>query len=444
MKSYSEDPGHYKALISKINTEIDFPGYLGAMGYRLIKRSAGSSEFEKDGDRIVLQTKRIPVTYFNRSDSLDKGRFFTFLKRRSDNFYEAVRQGLDSIERSYEIVGPTAVKKRPAPTQSLEEKYHIGPLSRWDYLIKERSLDQATFQSEAFKGRIFNAFHVNDNKGRIANIAVPKYGVDGIVKNYTLYNRPYTDRRDGKTKKFRLFLNERYQYLFVSNPDIKAQKIVCFESAFDALAYHELHKRPNCFYISLSGHIDDRKLDQLFQWKALVDPHDNLPLHLGFDSDMEGMRYDLRLLSAWMKRKSKDVFMEVVWKRPVAEIRLNYRSGQHGQMERDSERLNARIAERFQGHPLGMKKALCFKDKVIWEMDLQRILDMGDNTLISRAYWKTAVRALSGLCTGNKIHMAKPKMGKDWNDELILVKKKCVRWPRQKSKRWSKVLQENK
>lgn len=380
-------------------------------------------ELIKDGDRIVLQTKRSPVTYFNRSDSVDKGQFFKFLLQRSPNFYDAIRSGLESIDRSYAHLGPIREKPGVRRAISLEERYHIGPLTHSNYLTHERGFDQATLDSKAFRGRLFNAFHINDNQSRIANVAVPKYGLDGMVKNYTLYNRPYRDRRDGKMKKFRLLLNERYEYLFVSDPGLKAERIVCFESAFDAMAYHELHGGPDCFYVSLSGHIDERKLDQFFQWEQVVDRNRDLPLHLGFDHDLEGMRYDLKLLSAWLNRKSETVHMDVSWKRPVSIVRLNYISYPLERMERDTTRLNAMVEGMFHGFPKGMKKAICFRDKVIWELDLEKILGLGGASNISRAYWKTVVDGLSQLYADGKVTMDKSPSQKDWNEELVQVKK---------------------
>ena len=241
MINYSEDPLHYKKLIAQINEEVDFSGYLNAQGYQLLKKSTGSQEFKKNDERIVLQTKSHPVTYFNRNDGSDKGRFFKFIHMRFGNFYEAIKSGLEAIKRTYPVANTDTHRKSVKTFKSLEERYNINPLTKPIYLTEVRHLSLATLRSDAFKGRIFNAFHINDNRGRIANVALPKYGTDGNIKNYTLYNRPYRDRKDGKIKKFRLFLNERYEYLFVSNPEVKADKVVCVESGFDALAYHELH-----------------------------------------------------------------------------------------------------------------------------------------------------------------------------------------------------------
>jgi hypothetical protein len=421
MINYSQNPLHYKQLIAQINEEIDFSGYLNAQGYRLLKKSTGSQEFKKNDERIVLQTKRQPVTYFNRNDGSDKGRFFKFMHIRSANFYEAIKSGLAAIERSYPAANIHAPQNTTKKLINLEERYNIQPLTKSVYLTEGRNLSLATLRSEAFKDRIFNAFHIRDNQGRIANIALPKYGMDGSIKNYTLYNRPYRDSKDGKIKKFRLFLNERYEYLFVSNPEIKAEKVVCVESGFDAMAYHELHGLPKAFYISMSGHIDNRKLEQFFQWNALVNGSDSLPIHLAFDHDIEGMRYDLMLLSACINRRSDRVFMVLDWKRPIMQIKLNYESKSLTEMERDVDFINKKMARGPEGMAKVLERAICFKDKVVWELDFDKIQRFPH---LSRDYWKKVISIFSVSFAMNGIKMDKSPIRNDWNDELISVKKK--------------------
>lgn len=421
MINYSQDPLHYKRLIAQINEDIDFSGYLNAQGYQLIKKSTGSQEFKKNDERIVLQIKRQPVTYFNRNDSSDKGRFFKFLHMRSANFYEAIKSGLGAIGQSYPAANIHTPQKSIKNFISLEERYNIQPLTKSVYLTEGRNLSPATLRSEAFKDRIFNAFHINDDQGHIANIALPKYGMDGSIKNYTLYNRPYRDSKDGKIKKFRLFLNERYEYLFVSNPIVKAEKVVCAESGFDAMAYHELHGLPKTFYISMSGHIDNRKLEQFFQWTTLVGGATNLPIHLAFDHDIEGLRYDFMVLSACINRWSDRVFMELDWKRPIMQIKLNYEPKSLTEMERDVDFINKQIASGPEEMGKVLEKAICFKDKVVWELNLVKIQGF---THLSRDYWKKIIGTLSECFAKDSIRMDKSPTCNDWNDELISVKKK--------------------
>ena len=139
--SYKDNPGHYKQLISTINEEVDFASYLIHLGYKLLKKSAGSMEFVNDSDRIVLTTSRSPVTYFNRNDSSDKGRFFKYLNNRESNFYETVKKGLDIIKRSHEYEN-IQVAKKSTTKKTLEENYNIVPLSNPIYLTKERLIDK--------------------------------------------------------------------------------------------------------------------------------------------------------------------------------------------------------------------------------------------------------------------------------------------------------------
>ena len=95
--------------------------------------------------------------------------------------------------------------------------------------------------------------------------------------------------------------------------------------------------------------IDDRKLEQFFQWNTLVGGATNLPIHLAFDHDIEGMRYDLMVVRSWINRRSDRVFMELDWKRPNMQIKLNYHSGSLAEMERDADFINKQIASGPEG-----------------------------------------------------------------------------------------------
>ena len=270
--SYKEDPEHYKRLIGKINREVDFAGHLLGIGYRLLKKSAGSMEFVKDGDRIVLMTSRDPISYFNRNDSEDKGLFFTFIRKREDNFYRAIEQGLEIIDRVHEQVAESPkVTKKKGRKRSLEENYNITPLRNAIYLTKERGIAMETLTSDPFRGRIFNAFHHNDHGGKIANVAFPKFDIEGTPKNYILYNRPYRDRHTGEFKKFRLVLNRKDHFLFSSNPPKEGVgRIIFGESGIDLLSFHELKGKKGDLYISFGGNIYDKKLDFFYE---LIGPY---------------------------------------------------------------------------------------------------------------------------------------------------------------------------
>ena len=130
-KSYSENPAHYKRLIAQINTEADFPAYLQQLGYRLLKKSAGSLEFGNGADRIVLNIARNPVTYFNRNDSTDKGLFFKFIRKQNGDFYRTVKAGLEIIDRTYAFDETTFQNRtEQVPIEIIARKLRYRPIAK--------------------------------------------------------------------------------------------------------------------------------------------------------------------------------------------------------------------------------------------------------------------------------------------------------------------------
>ena len=191
MKNYADNRMHYRMLISKINQEVDFSGYLHVKGYALLKSSVGSKEYGKDQERIVLNTKRNPVSYFNRNDTQDKGWFFSYLLQRSTNFYTAITLGLEAINASHYSEVKTNHVLRAKKSTNLEAKFLIEPLKRWNYIIKERGLSLKTLESEAFNNKVLNGIYDYTKGNQITNIALPLTDTEGNIKNYILFNKPY-------------------------------------------------------------------------------------------------------------------------------------------------------------------------------------------------------------------------------------------------------------
>ena len=102
-------------------------------------------------------------------------------------------------------------------------------------------------------------------------------------------------------------------------------------------------------------------------------------------------------------------------------LKLNYLSKSIAIMERDTDYINERISRGSHGMPEGLQKAVCYRDKVLWELDLERIVSLPQH---SRTYWRLAVEALSQCFAQGILKMDKCPTMKDWNEELISVKKK--------------------
>ena len=420
--SYKEDPEHYKRLIGKINGEVDFEGHLLRTGHVLLKKSAGSMEFAKEGDRIVLMTSRDPISYFNRNDSEDKGLFFSFLRNREKNFYRAVEQGLEIIDSAHEHVAQNAkVPQKRGRTRSLEENYNIVPMRNPIYLTKERGIAMETLASDPFRGRIFNAFHHNDNGGKIANVAFPKFDIGGTPRNYILYNRPYRDRHTGESKKFRLVLNGKDHFLFSSNPPKEGtQRIVFGESGVDLLSFHELEGKKGDLYISFGGNVYTEKLDFFYELITPFLSRKGIQLVSIFDNDATGHRFDIQVFTKLINGMAKGVYVENWINRERVSMNIHYHKDRRGQMAHDARTIEDSVGNAF---PKGQGfKTLLFSDKLALEFSISE----SRSTTILDPQMAKALRAflttLGGLYLPVRAKIMK-SMGKDWNDDLKSSKK---------------------
>lgn len=423
--SYKENPEYYKRLISKINEEVDFASHLIHLGYRLFKKSAGSIEFIDDKDRIVLITSRSPVSYFNRNDSEDKGLFFKFLRKRKHNFYETIKLGLEIINRSYDLdIETKKIPKKSLKRKSLEENYNIVSLSNPVYLTKERAIDIKTIHSDFFKGRIFNAFHFSDNGGKIANVAFPKFNVNGKPQNYIIYNKPYKERNTGKLKKFRLVLNKKDHYLFHSNlPERGTKRIVFGESGIDLLSFNELNGKEGDFYISFGGNIYKEKLDFFYQLIAPIISQNNIELVSILDNDIAGFEYDIKVFTKVINELSFGIYFENSFKQGDITIKIHYNQNMRMHLASDSKFIEKVLRSNLPNNTNDYMKNVVFSDKLILEFSIPELMKLEDNSLKNTNALQQLILALNELYLPIPANILKSK-GKDWNEDLKNSKKK--------------------
>lgn len=422
--NYKDNPEYYKQLIAKINEGANFPIYLHQNGYVMIKQSAGSMEFKSDEDRIVLQTSRSPITYFNRNDSVDKGLFFKYLLQRSPNFYVAVQNGLEIISQKHEVKTIDLKTEKPKRSAiSLEENYKIVPLRNATYLRKDRKLSNETINDPLFKGRIFNAYHIRDNGGKIANIAFPKYDLENNPKNYILYNKPYRGKADNKIKKFRLVLNQKDQLLFYSKPIDSPGRVIFGESGTDLLSYHELHGKPNNLYISFGGNTYREKLQFFVQ---LIEPYlktKTVDLVSIMDNDTSGHEFDLKVFAAVINHYSRSVYIESSIRRDVVNLHIHYTKGVRNLISEHRDLLHKSVtSDMKRDHPISnLVKCVVFSDKLLLEFPLKETIDAKHIEQKGSAF-HSLLKTVNSLYLPFKTSMHKSQ-GKDWNDDLREFKK---------------------
>lgn len=422
---YKGNEDHYKSLINKINDEVNFSGYLVTEGYKLKKKSASYLEFESDKDKIVLKTSVRPNTYFNRNDSQDNGLFFNFLSKRSKNFYTNIKVGLEIINRAYEMSTLEIIKPRNTSNKSLEENYNITEeLIQNRYLVKDRLISEKILNSNLFKGRILNAYHINQNKSSIPNIAFPMYDSNNTIKNYRLYNKEYYSKNSGKMEKFRIVLNSKNaNYLFYSNPNIpKIKTFYIGENEIDALSYFELKKDNEALYLSLGGALSKEKKENLLSiYSNISKEHKNINLVSITDNDAAGLHFDLELSAYLISNQNNNNYVEYKKNNPGFDFIINYHSNTN-EISKDFNdlkiNLNPTIIKLKESH-LDMKLIL-FKDKIKWTINNNKKLSLNNDLK------KNIIEALSIINKkynpiSFKIHKSETK---DWNEDLKKKKDK--------------------
>jgi hypothetical protein len=422
--NYLDDPEYYKRLISKINSEVNFPMYLHQNGYKLIKKSAGSMEFKNDKDRIVLQMAREPVTYFNRNDSQDKGLFFMYLLKRNINFYKAVQAGLEIVNGlGYMENTPMKVRSSKVVRKSLEENFNIVPLRNSHYLRQQRCISKTTINDPLFQGRLLNAYSIRDKSNKNANIAFPKYDLNDHPQNYILYNKSFRSIRENRIKKFRLVLNQKDHFLFYSNPIKHPSKIIVAESGIDLLSYHELHGGPDNFYVSFSGNVYQKKLEFFGQLTEDYLKSNGVSLVSIMDNDIKGFEFDLKLFTNLINRFNPNVYLESSYSHGNVSLSINNTSEVGVQLTNPITLLEEKLSSLlgWDKPMLRSVKWVRYKDKIVLKFSLPEIIN---NNLVDgeKNLFKILLQTISELYLPFKATIHKSK-GKDWNDDLRDSKK---------------------
>lgn len=410
---YAEHIDYYRDCIAHINSVIDFPGYLHRNGYQLIAKSAASMEFNKDGERLVLNTQRNPMSYFNRHDSLDKGRFFTYLRKRSETFYKAISWGLDLSGEHLHLPAIQPTKRIPqTKTTNLSDRYRIVPLKNAEYLTKDRCISESTLQDPLFKNRIFNALYDLKRGGTITNSAFPKLDEHGTIQNYVLYNRPYKTKPNKPPQKFQVVLNSKDHYLFHSQfPKGNRLHIVLGESAIDLLSYHELYGTHQNWYISFGGQVYPKKIDSFIKLLDGQQHRKSIDLVSIMDHDLQGARYDLDIFSSLINHSQTKVHIENTYEkhRWTVHIRYTHEELTHQQSHYESLTKTLKAYDTYDA-------CIQLKDSLLISVE---VIDPKTDTLKSnrlkllRALTLTLTELYGKIPVG--IHKSKHK---DWNEDL--------------------------
>lgn len=159
----------------------------------------------------------------------------------------------------------------------------------FDPFFKDRGIDQYTLHT--FKDHFFLTSKKEENKFSYRNLSFPLTipGKEGVVG---LEERGRPDK-EGKTYKGKAAGSNGSEGLWIVNlankPLDKANKVLWFESAYDAMAYYQLHRdnpqMTEAVYVSTGGSPTEN------QFKGVLSQTGNAIHHLCFDNDDAGRTF---------------------------------------------------------------------------------------------------------------------------------------------------------
>jgi len=275
---------------------IDFVNFVLSNGYKILESKDSKnwrvvySEFYADQLIIHRYVDSGFYFYFNIYDSGDKGTIIDFLKNRNKFNLGQVRVFL----RKYEP-NSNQVYKGQKPLKKFN--YIKSALSDLSYLLF-RGLNDQTINHAAFKNKVLNniVFDI-EKKIEYINIAFPLLDennlIIGLEQRNTVYNQITKNDWDYKNI-------EGAKGLWVSNPTIGEEggsidNLFIFESAIDAMSYHQLYNEvgSNNIYVSTAGSFSEKQLNILQKLIYKIQPK---IVCLGNDNDLAGIRFNINYL----------------------------------------------------------------------------------------------------------------------------------------------------
>ncbi|WNJ21571.1 toprim domain-containing protein [Pontibacter sp. G13] len=274
-------------LYQWIKQHIDLAQYAQQVyGYQLDKsRSSKNSKVlihPSESHRIVVSRREQNghFCYFNPMDEQDKGTIVDFLVYREGSWDKVVDKLSNLSDTSQAVQYPVFPEEELDPDEE-----QVESLSHRDFL-HDRGLSDRTLDHPWFAGRILTHKRLIDDKTMV-NTAFPLFGLKQPM-GYELKNHGFHGYSTGSKK-------SRACWMSMTPPADSIYDLFLFESAIDALSYHQLHPPMEDHfrqYMSFGGQISDGQITLL---QTLVDRHPPQRIFLCMDRDNSGQFYALSI-----------------------------------------------------------------------------------------------------------------------------------------------------
>lgn len=235
----------------------------------------------------------------------DKGDIFKFLQYRHNKSMYQLARGLDryirqtkneDLEKYRDSIGYGEVIKSERSESNIAVKAELlknisGEKIDTAYL-ESRGLDKQTILNPKFNNKIFTGVYDDQARAeRVKNTIFPLFNEKG--ENVGLERRNNSSYHDKKIR------GHKSEGLWISdfNKERPVDGVYIGESPIDVMSYHEMKadKMANNIYLATMGSMSQTQLDLV---NKFVDYYK--PKHLGTltDNDVQGYRYDLKVLDA--------------------------------------------------------------------------------------------------------------------------------------------------
>lgn len=157
----------------------------------------------------------------------------------------------------------------------------IKPFTDRSFLYS-RGINDVAIDSPAFKGRIFNMHDRGFN-----NTAFPYFSNGSTeISGFEIRNHNFEGQLKG---------SNRMHSIGISNMPEKTRKIFLTEGGIDAISHYQLQPTNDTLYVYFGGNLSHHQLYSLSQTKLKLGGGDETELILGFDKDLKGEEYRLKL-----------------------------------------------------------------------------------------------------------------------------------------------------
>lgn len=432
----------------QLKQEIKLVDYALYLGYRLDKKKSSTGWVkmvqESTGDKILVgigKGKEGEDLYKSIIDERnDNGDILSFCGNRIESgafkfdkkqgFYKAFLElnRILGISITSEFKAKVSEKdkfmEKKNVLSSLQEFNHV-PLKDKSFFLNERYISEKTLDDPLFKNRLFNTYFKTEHGHLITNYAFGKYQGDTLVG------------LEVRNKNLKTIIGE-HEAVFVSNFNHldKIDIIFYAESGIDVLSHYELLKangsfdNKNILYLSSGGNFYDTKINKILEYLDILPIHQQTKFVSITDNDKDGHFYDLYFTAMLINklkhpveftRMEKDIYKYDF----LSTSPLSFLSALKNEVNKINERIDQdKLKDQFGTYFVLKEEA----DKV------SLMFPKGFNP--GSTEFKEILKALH--CE-NLYISHKPKLGKDWNEQLITLKKKMILSTTPKDQTQSKI-----